>query len=83
MARSRYGGRELTAETPRERGDNPTVVLVGAGAAQLGRVTVDRGGDGSFSMGQSFGARRMGVGGGIGCGGEMGCSWSLYIGRDG
>jgi hypothetical protein len=23
----------------------------------------------------------MGVGGGIGCGGEMGCSWALYIGR--
>jgi hypothetical protein len=23
----------------------------------------------------------MGVGGGIGCGGEMGCSWVLYIGR--
>jgi hypothetical protein len=23
----------------------------------------------------------MGVGGGIGCGGEMGCSWTLYIGR--
>jgi hypothetical protein len=23
----------------------------------------------------------MGVGGGIGCGGEMGCSWALYIVR--
>jgi hypothetical protein len=23
----------------------------------------------------------MGVGGGIGCGGEMGCSWALHIGR--
>jgi hypothetical protein len=62
---------------------NPTAVLVGAGVARLGRAMVDQGGGGSFLMGQSFGARRMGVGGGIGCGGEMGCSWSLYIGRDG
>jgi hypothetical protein len=28
-----------------------------------------------------FGAWRIGVRGGIGCGGEMGCSWALYIGR--
>jgi hypothetical protein len=44
---------------------NPTAVLVGAGAARLGRVTVDRGGGKSFSMGQLFGAWRMGVGEGL------------------
>jgi hypothetical protein len=34
-----------------------------------------------FLDGAVFGARRMGVGGGIGCSGEMGCSWVLYIGQ--
>jgi hypothetical protein len=30
-----------------------------------------------------FGAWRKGVAGGIGSGGEMGCSWALYIGWGG
>jgi hypothetical protein len=34
-----------------------------------------------FLDGVVFGAQRTGVGGGIGYGGEMGCSWTLYIGR--
>jgi hypothetical protein len=83
VARSCYGGRELTAETPRERGDR------GEPHHDIGRR---RGGaiwpgDGGprwrqkFLDGAAFGARRMGDGGGIGCSGEMGCSWALYIGR--
>jgi hypothetical protein len=44
---------------------NPTAVLVGIGAARLGRATVDRGGGGSFSMGQSLGAQRMELGAGL------------------
>jgi hypothetical protein len=34
-----------------------------------------------FLDGAVFGARRTRVGGWIGCSGEMGCSWALYIGQ--
>jgi hypothetical protein len=57
-----------------------TMALVGAGGA----VWLGDGGPSwqpEFLNGAVFGARRIGVGDGIGCGGEMGCSWVLYIGR--
>jgi hypothetical protein len=41
-----------------------TMALVGAGASQFGRATMDRGGSQSFSMGQCLehGKRELGVG---------------------
>jgi hypothetical protein len=42
-----------------------TTVLVGARAAWFGRVTVDRGGGRSFTMGAVLGGQRIGVGEGL------------------
>jgi hypothetical protein len=82
VARGRYGGQEHTAETPRERWDRGEPHR-GVGGHRGGAVWPGDGGPRwrqKFLDEAAFGARRTGVGARIGCGGEMGCSWALYIG---
>jgi hypothetical protein len=70
---------------PRDRGDRGDPHH-GIGGRRGGTVWPGDGGlrwRPEFLSGTVFGARRIGVGGGIECDGEMGCSWTLYIGGGG